>query len=48
MGLLASVDSLMNSQGGPLDEHLSAARPVADVWSDTAMDTFCNSMLEIP
>lgn len=48
MGLLASVDSLMDSQGGPLNEHLSAARPVADVWSNTTMDAFCGSMLEIP
>lgn len=41
MGLLASVDTLVNRQGGALDELLAAVGVVAHVRADTAVDTFC-------
>jgi len=40
MRLFPSVDSLMNGQGGTLDELLATSRVVTDVGTDTAVDTF--------
>jgi hypothetical protein len=39
--LLASVDTLVDGQGGALDELLAAVGVVAHVRADTAVDTFC-------
>lgn len=41
MGLLAGVDSLVNSQGRSLDELLVALGVVADMGPDTCVDTLC-------
>ena len=40
MRLLASMDSHMNSQSGPLNELFSTARMLTDVGPNTAMYTF--------
>lgn len=40
MRLLASVNTLMNSQGRTLDELFAAIRVVADMRSDSSMNTF--------
>lgn len=45
--LLASVHSLVDSQGRSLNEHLSAAGPVADVRSDTAVDALCSPLARV-
>lgn len=47
MRFLASVNTLMDSQGRSLNEHLSAVRPVADVRSDAAVDTLCSSLAKV-
>lgn len=39
--LLSSVNTLMHSQGRPLDELLSTARVVANVWSNSCMYSLC-------
>ena len=41
MRLLASVDTLVDRQGGTLDELLAAVGVVADMRADAAVDTFC-------
>lgn len=43
MGLLAGVDSLVNSQGRSLDELLVALGVVADMRPDTCVNTLCES-----
>lgn len=40
MGLLARVDTLVNSQGGALDELLAAVGVLAHVRADTTVDAF--------
>ena len=39
--LLASVDTLVDRQGGTLDELLAAVGVVANMRADAAVDTFC-------
>ena len=39
--LLTSVDTLVNREGGALNELLAAVGVVAHVRADTAVDTFC-------
>lgn len=41
MGLLACVDTLMNRQGGALDELLAAVGILADMGTNAAVDAFC-------
>lgn len=41
VGLLSSVDTLMNCKGRALDELLAAAGKVADVRSHTRVDPLC-------
>jgi hypothetical protein len=40
--LFASVDTLVDSQCGPLDKLLAAVGVVAHVRADATVDTFCN------
>lgn len=41
VGLLASVNTLMNGQGRTLNELLAAVWVIANMRADAAVDTFC-------
>lgn len=45
MRLLASMNTLMNSEGRALNKLFATAGIVANMWADSAVDSFCRLLL---